>query len=348
METIEEKLQRVLTEPIAIVDYDPAWPALFATETARLRRYFPPGVIRRLEHIGSTAVPGMAAKPIVDILIGVDDVRFVHETVAAVMEAAGYDYFWRPSSGNDVGPFYPWFIGRDAAGQRVSHIHVVGMDNAEQWDRVLFRDYLRRHPQTADDYALLKRELARRLGADRERYTQEKSAFILRVTELARQETKDLLIRPMEHRDIEPVVELARANYDGVMADHHTSGIIARFRAEVTPQSFREQLGRKHVFVVEDAGELAATGALADFGTPSQPRFTVSQFYVRADLHRRGIGKRLLAHLEELARTAGARRLHVPSSRNAIAFYGDSGFTVDEAQPDAAVEITWMTKQLPS
>jgi GrpB-like predicted nucleotidyltransferase (UPF0157 family) len=189
IESFEDKLRRVLAEPLEVADYDRAWPALFEAEAARFSRYFPPGVIRRLEHIGSTAVPGLAAKPIVDLLVGVDDVRFVRDNVAPILEAAGYDYFWRPTSGDDVGPFYPWFIGRDAEGRRVSHIHVVSLDNTEQWDRVLFRDYLRRHPRTARDYGALKRDLARTFAADRESYTAGKTAFIVRVTELARLET---------------------------------------------------------------------------------------------------------------------------------------------------------------
>ena len=190
MESFEDKLKRVLAEPIEVVDYDAAWPALFAAEAARLRRCFPEGVIRRVEHIGSTAVPGLAAKPIVDILVGVEDVGFVRDAVAPVLEAAGYDYFWRPTSGNDTGPFYPWFIGRDATGRRISHVHVVRMDAEDQWDRVLFRDYLRHHRDVADEYAALKRELAGRLGHDREAYTEQKTAFILRIMDCAKSEQR--------------------------------------------------------------------------------------------------------------------------------------------------------------
>jgi GrpB-like predicted nucleotidyltransferase (UPF0157 family) len=184
-ESLEDKLRRVLAERIEVVEYDPAWPAVFAAEAARLRPFFPPGCIKRLEHIGSTAVPGLAAKPIVDILVGVDDRELVRREVAPRMEASGYDYFWRPTSGDDVGPFYPWFIGRDAAGRRVSHVHVVTLGQEGQWERVAFRDHLRGHPETAAEYAALKRELAARLGADREAYTEAKTEFILRVTRIA-------------------------------------------------------------------------------------------------------------------------------------------------------------------
>lgn len=177
MESFEAKLSRVLAERIEVVDYDPEWPALFEAESARLAAYFPPGSIRRIEHVGSTAVPGLAAKPIIDILVGVDDFGFVVESVAPAMERAGYDYFFRPELGDD-GPRYPWFIGRDASGVRVSHIHVALVDDTPQWDRVVFRDYLRGHRDAALEYAQLKRQLAARFSDDREAYTLAKTAFI--------------------------------------------------------------------------------------------------------------------------------------------------------------------------
>ena len=155
-----------------------------------------------------------------------------------------------------------------------------------------------------------------------------------------------MLIRRMKDEDVEPVVELALANYDGVMAEHHSAEIIAGLRADVTPQSFRDQMAWKQVFVAEEAGEVVATGALADFGGPGAHKYTVSQFYVRPDVHGRGIGTRLLVHIAEVAKSTGADRLHVPSSRNAIGFYERAGFSVDNSQPDAAIEITWMTMQL--
>jgi GNAT superfamily N-acetyltransferase len=155
-----------------------------------------------------------------------------------------------------------------------------------------------------------------------------------------------MLIRRMQECDVKPVVELTLLNYDGVLAEHHSADFIAALRAEVTPESLREEMAWKQVFVVEDAGEVVATGSLADFGTPRAAMYTVSQFYVRPDLHGRGIGERLLAHFVRTALDAGASRLHVPSSRNAIPFYRHAGFVVDATQPDAATEITWMSMPL--
>lgn len=196
MESFDDKLARVLAERIELVDYDPSWSSVYETEVARLSTFFPPGSIRRIEHVGSTAVPGLAAKPVIDILVGVDEFGFVVSDVAPKMEAAGYDFFLRPAFGNE-GPRYPWFIGRDQAGRRVSHIHVALTDDDSQWDRVLFRDRLKLQPDVAREYDALKRDLATRHPDDRERYTLAKTAFIVRETAIAKQKSRsERALRP--------------------------------------------------------------------------------------------------------------------------------------------------------
>jgi len=223
MERFEDKLARVLGERVEVVEYDSAWPGLFEAEVARLAVYFPPGSIRRIEHIGSTAVPGLAAKPIIDILVGVDDFDLVVDRVAPAMDQVGYDYFFRPDFGDD-GPRYPWFIGRDSSGVRVSHIHVALMGDASQWDRVVFRDYLMRHSDAARDYAALKHDLALRFPDDREAYTLAKANFITEVMACARAEglqtaAADCLQRPLLRRSRFP----AAAERQRYMADNkHT------------------------------------------------------------------------------------------------------------------------------
>ena len=153
-------------------------------------------------------------------------------------------------------------------------------------------------------------------------------------------------IRPLAEGDLDAVVELALVSFDGQLAEHHSAEALAVLRDDVTVESFRDQMACKQILVAEDSSGIVATGALVDYGDAERPRYTVSQFYVRADLHRRGIGRQLLEHLTALAVEAGAESLHVPSSRTAIPFYAQAGFTVDESQPDTALEITWMTKPL--
>lgn len=186
-ETLSEKVARVLRDRIEVVPYDPAWPAAFAAERDFLRGRFGPDLLGRIEHFGSTAVPGLAAKPIVDLLVEVSSLERARAEMPPVLEPLGYDYFWRPSHGDDGPPFYAWFIRRDAAGCRTHHLHCVE-SHFEHWDRLCFRDYLRHHPDTAARYQELKLRLAAENAHDRVRYTEQKTAFIVEVTRRARAE----------------------------------------------------------------------------------------------------------------------------------------------------------------
>lgn len=178
-------IARLIREHVEIVDYDPRWPDLFAREKAHLSAVLPGDVVRRIEHFGSTAVPGVAAKPIVDLLVEVSDLDAVKARVVPVLQAQGYDYVWRPTSGDDVPPWYAWFIKRDpASGVRTHHIHMVERD-FPHWESLAFRDHLRAHPDVAAEYAALKRRLAAEFPNDRVAYTQGKTEFIGSVTAIA-------------------------------------------------------------------------------------------------------------------------------------------------------------------
>jgi predicted N-acetyltransferase YhbS len=152
-------------------------------------------------------------------------------------------------------------------------------------------------------------------------------------------------IQRLAKEDIPAVVELTLRAYDEVMAPHHTPDVLAKFRAEITPQSLERQMGWKHILVAKCDGQPVATGAIANFGTREQPRLCVSQFYTRPDLQGQGIGTALMNQLLAHVHALGSPVCHVPSSRNAITFYERFGFVPDEAQPDADDEITWMTKR---
>jgi GrpB-like predicted nucleotidyltransferase (UPF0157 family) len=185
VETLEQKIARVVEEHVAVVPYDPGWPRRFEEERDHLRSCLPNDLVKRIEHFGSTAVPGLAAKPIVDILVEVADLEKTRTRIAPLLEAQGYDYFWRPSSGDDTPPFYAWFIKRGRSGERTHHIHMVEA-HFEHWDRLLFRDYLIQHPEVAREYAELKVRLSERHGRDRVAYTEAKSAFVAAVTARAK------------------------------------------------------------------------------------------------------------------------------------------------------------------
>jgi GrpB-like predicted nucleotidyltransferase (UPF0157 family) len=185
METLEERIRRVLQEEVSIVTYDHSWPRMFEEEKQHLMEWLPRDLIRRIEHFGSTAVPGLRAKPIVDMLVEVVSLEETKTRIAPLLEAQGYDYFWRPTHGDDGPPFYAWFIKRNAEGIRTHHVHMIEKD-FEHWDRLLFRDYLIENPETAREYEALKMTLARDYPKDREAYTNGKTEFVVRVTKVAK------------------------------------------------------------------------------------------------------------------------------------------------------------------
>jgi GrpB-like predicted nucleotidyltransferase (UPF0157 family) len=159
---------------VELVEYAPAWPAAFQTERERLAP-----LLRALEihHIGSTAVPGLLAKPIIDIVALVND---LDAPVAALVESGGYQYPWA-FNGTLT---HRRFLCYPRASHRTHHLHLVD-DRAELERRLRFRDRLRADPALADEYAALKRALAARFSEDREAYTEAKAPFIKRVEKQA-------------------------------------------------------------------------------------------------------------------------------------------------------------------
>jgi GrpB-like predicted nucleotidyltransferase (UPF0157 family) len=185
MDSLRERVKRAVQEHIDIVPYNPVWPRMFEQEKRHLQNCLPSFMLGRIEHFGSTAIPNMSAKPIIDMLVEVSSLEETKTSIVPVLEAQHYDYFWRPTHGDDGPPFYAWFIKRDAKGNRTHHIHMVEK-NFEHWDRLLFRDYLIKFPEKAKEYEALKLRLARDYPNDRVAYTRGKTEFIERVMQAAK------------------------------------------------------------------------------------------------------------------------------------------------------------------
>ncbi len=156
---------------IEIVEYDPSWPARFEAEAVRLAEFVPD---LKLHHIGSTAVPGLAAKPIIDMMANLDD---PDAPVPALVEQGGYQC---PAGYNATLKGRRWLC-RPSAAHRTHHLHLV-VDRDELARHLHFRDALRSDSQIASEYATLKRDLAERMADDREGYTAAKAAFVKRVS----------------------------------------------------------------------------------------------------------------------------------------------------------------------
>lgn len=161
--------QRGAAEPVVIVDYDDGWPGLF--ETLRQPLVEALGTLTsRVEHVGSTAVPGLAAKPIIDMVIVLDSASDLDEAAARI-RPLGYE------RRGDLG-----VPGREAFSRPHDlpghHLYASAADGAQLARQLAFRDALRASPETAQAYAKLKRELAQRFHTDRVGYTDAKTSFI--------------------------------------------------------------------------------------------------------------------------------------------------------------------------
>jgi GrpB-like predicted nucleotidyltransferase (UPF0157 family) len=165
---------------VRVVPYDAAWSELYDAEVSRLAPIVASyGATIEFEHTGSTAVPGLAAKPILDILAGRPDSDAARARAIEALRAA--DYVYRGEQG---------IPGRDffrRGDPRQYHVHLTSVGSAFWRDHLAFRDYLRSHPDAASEYGALKLELARRFPNDREAYIEGKTAFVQRILTLATQ-----------------------------------------------------------------------------------------------------------------------------------------------------------------
>lgn len=172
----QQRIAALMKERVAVVPYDEEWPKRYAELEVRLKKLLPKNLVQRIAHIGSTAVPGLSAKPIIDVQVEVNDLQEVRDRVVPMMEEAGYEFIWRPSIGESE-PYYAWFIKRNENGERTEHVHIVAPDHVSA-ERIVFRDLLRKHPSEAAGYETLKNSLAKKHAKDRAAYTHGKTEFI--------------------------------------------------------------------------------------------------------------------------------------------------------------------------
>ena len=168
-------------EALLIVEHDPVWALSYAAAAAELRAVLRPWLLA-VEHIGSTAVPGLAAKPVIDIQVGVRSLE-ESDAIVAALKSLGYEYV------PDLEAELPErrYFRRWSETVRTHQIHLVERGNQEWWDRHLaFRDWLRSHPEDRDAYEVLKRRLARQHPFDLGAYTDGKTGFVQSIERRAR------------------------------------------------------------------------------------------------------------------------------------------------------------------
>ena len=159
--------------PVEVVPYCENWPALFAAEAALLQSALKPWLVAEIEHVGSTAVAGLHAKPIIDIMAPVQDLVSSMRAIEAAL-SVGYCYY----------PYKPdqmhWFC-KPTPAARTHHLHLIPWQSRLWHERLAFRDALRMSPALAQKYGNLKLSLVAQYPLDREAYTEAKAPFVASV-----------------------------------------------------------------------------------------------------------------------------------------------------------------------
>jgi GrpB-like predicted nucleotidyltransferase (UPF0157 family) len=161
-------------DAVELITYDPSWPERFKAFAKWLKNLLGSDLIGRVAHFGSTAIPGMPAKPIIDLLVEIPSFSMAKKGVIPRLNSKVWEYWWYQK--------HMIFIKRkDLMGHRTHHVHMVPKGH-ELWHCLAFRDYLRSHPDDALRYATLKQHLSEEYKTDREMYTQAKTEFIKEIT----------------------------------------------------------------------------------------------------------------------------------------------------------------------
>ncbi|MCA0987135.1 GrpB family protein [Guptibacillus algicola] len=168
------------TPTVHLVEYDVTWKKTFEEEKQSILHAVQEKVVA-IEHIGSTSIEGLSAKPIIDIAVGVHHLDEV-DSMKEPLERAGYEYIHKPELEDRR------FFRKGGWGNGKTHVHVCEYGGSQWKEKLAFRDYLRAHPALAKEYEELKQTLASRYKDDRPTYTSEKEPFIKKVLERAKDE----------------------------------------------------------------------------------------------------------------------------------------------------------------
>lgn len=180
---IIENAEVIKKDNVDIVAYDNEWPTKANIEIKKLRAVLPSSKIIDIQHVGSTAIAGMAAKPIVDIQMAVYSLEEMKVIAVPALQKLGYEYWYE-----NPDPERMFFVkGMPPFGEkRTHHVHIVEPDSKHWMGKIKFRDYLISHPEIAKEYQELKIKLAEQYTYDREAYTDAKGEFVDRVLKLTK------------------------------------------------------------------------------------------------------------------------------------------------------------------
>ncbi|MBI5596029.1 MAG: GrpB family protein [Elusimicrobia bacterium] len=313
---------------IELSSYDAGWPAAFAAERDAVRAELG-GRIGQVEHIGSTAVPGMAAKPTIDIMVGVEDL-VVDDTVVGPLAARGYRYL------GEYGIPGRHFFRKGSP--PTHHLHWVRTGGDFWWKQVVFRDYMRAAAEDARAYETLKRGLADRFHNDRARYTASKSEFVSSALERAWRWSKaPLVVFDLEATcwesgtvlERQETIEIGAVRLGADFAAVSEFQRLIRPKDEPTLSPFCLRLTGIRQEEVDAAQEYPAVlASFADWGGPGPIRYASWSTYdlrqLRSDCRRHGVPlpPALESHVDLRQRFAEARKVEPPTMKRALELLG--------------------------
>jgi GrpB-like predicted nucleotidyltransferase (UPF0157 family) len=174
-------MKRYPHQPLTQTNYDPAWVGLYQEEEKKIEEKLGSFLVR-IEHIGSTSIPGLSGKPIIDVFVVVDS-KDSAEKCLSLLEDLNYEYMDKPDQ----------YYLRKSTGETIGfHIHMTTSDNKFWRERIAFRNYLLSHPETRKEYLDLKQSLIKRFGYDKNAYREGKNDFMTEITNRALEEYKNL------------------------------------------------------------------------------------------------------------------------------------------------------------
>lgn len=164
--------------PVALVDHKPEWAKLFEAEKALIQSSVGTGLILRIEHFGSSSIPGIKAKPYIDILIEIDQSLLFDEDLIGQFKHIDYQY-WKVPEREEIDAYMSFGKGyyNDGTTSQIFHIHMCPSDHF-MWTQIAFRDFLIANQERAKAYESLKMELAAKYANDRGAYVLGKTDFV--------------------------------------------------------------------------------------------------------------------------------------------------------------------------
>lgn len=167
--------------PIMLSPFNPGWSHMYQKERGRIEKLFHSNSILSIEHIGSTAIPGLISKPTIDILLEIEQ-STENQVIIDCLANLDYHYIKDPKKPPPHMTFVKGYSINGFEGQAF-HVHIR---YSGDWDEIYFRDYLRSHPDAVAEYTRLKKDLAAKFRHDRDGYTSAKENFVGRIDKLAR------------------------------------------------------------------------------------------------------------------------------------------------------------------